>query len=97
MPTVSLRFVAPDDPAKFRLPGDPRISPDGRRVLCTVRAVEGDKRFQHPRVDDGQYTLRREAEFLRFPEENRGLSRSGRPDRRLARLEFILRWREKHL
>ena len=42
-------------------------------------------------------SMKREVEFLRFPEENHDLSRTGRPDRRLARLEFILRWWEKHL
>jgi dipeptidyl aminopeptidase/acylaminoacyl peptidase len=41
--------------------------------------------------------MKREVEFLRFPEENHDLSRSGRPDRRLARLEFMLKWWEKHL
>ncbi|HLG42770.1 MAG TPA: prolyl oligopeptidase family serine peptidase, partial [Planctomycetota bacterium] len=41
--------------------------------------------------------LKREVEFLRFPEENHDLSRAGRPDRRLARLEAILGWFEKHL
>ena len=41
--------------------------------------------------------MKREVEFVRFPEENHDLSRGGRPDRRLARLEFILRWWEKHL
>lgn len=42
-------------------------------------------------------SMKREVELLRFPEENHDLSRAGRPDRRLARLEFILRWWEKHL
>jgi dipeptidyl aminopeptidase/acylaminoacyl peptidase len=42
-------------------------------------------------------SMKRDVEFLRFPEENHDLSRTGRPDRRLARLEFILRWWEKHL
>jgi dipeptidyl aminopeptidase/acylaminoacyl peptidase len=31
-------------------------------------------------------------EFLRFPDEGHDLSRSGRPDRRLQRLEAILEW-----
>ncbi len=34
--------------------------------------------------------------FIRFPEENHELSRSGRPDRRVARLEAILGWFEEH-
>lgn len=41
--------------------------------------------------------LRRKVEFVRFPEEPHGLSRHGRPDRRLARLGFILEWFAKYL
>lgn len=35
-------------------------------------------------------------EFLRVPDEGHELSRSGRPDRRLARLDAIVEWFEKH-
>lgn len=38
-----------------------------------------------------------ETEFVRFPEEFHGLSRSGRTDRRIARLKHILRWFDKYL
>ena len=41
--------------------------------------------------------LKKDVEFVRFPEETHDLSRTGRPDRRLARLEFILRWWETKL
>jgi dipeptidyl aminopeptidase/acylaminoacyl peptidase len=41
--------------------------------------------------------MRRKVEFVRFPEEPHGLSRHGRPDRRLARLKFILDWFAKYL
>ncbi len=41
--------------------------------------------------------LRRKVEFVRFPEESHGLSRHGRPDRRLARLKFIVEWFDKYL
>lgn len=34
--------------------------------------------------------------FLRFPEEGHELSRSGRPDRRMMRLDAILDWFERH-
>ena len=37
-----------------------------------------------------------ETEFVRFPEEPHGLSRVGRTDRRLARLNHILRWMDKY-
>jgi len=39
---------------------------------------------------------RAETEFLRVPGEGHELSRSGRPDRRLARLEAIVDWFERH-
>ncbi|RPH38939.1 MAG: S9 family peptidase, partial [Planctomycetota bacterium] len=42
-------------------------------------------------------SLKKDVEFVRFPEECHDLSRTGRPDRRLARLEFILRWWETKL
>jgi len=41
--------------------------------------------------------MKKKVEFVRFPEESHGLSRHGRPDRRIARLEWILRWFDKYL
>ncbi|MBU1699028.1 MAG: S9 family peptidase [Candidatus Eisenbacteria bacterium] len=41
--------------------------------------------------------LKRKTEFIRFPEEPHGLSRGGRPDRRIIRLEKILDWFERYL
>ena len=41
-------------------------------------------------------TLGVDTEFIRFPDETHELSRSGRPDRRVARLEAILGWFENH-
>ena len=38
-----------------------------------------------------------ETEFIRFPEEFHGLSRTGRTDRRIARLGHIARWMNKYL
>jgi dipeptidyl aminopeptidase/acylaminoacyl peptidase len=35
-------------------------------------------------------------EFVRYPDEGHDLSRSGRPDRRIHRLEAILGWFERH-
>jgi dipeptidyl aminopeptidase/acylaminoacyl peptidase len=37
------------------------------------------------------------SEMVRFPEEFHGLSRGGRTDRRIARLNHIARWFEKYL
>lgn len=38
-----------------------------------------------------------ETEFVRFPDSPHGLSRTGRTDRRIARLNHILRWFDKYL
>ena len=38
-----------------------------------------------------------ETEFIVFPNEPHGLSRAGRTDRRVARLEWICRWFERYL
>lgn len=38
-----------------------------------------------------------DTEFVRFPEEFHGLSRTGRTDRRIARLNHIRRWFDTHL
>ena len=42
-------------------------------------------------------TLRVDSEFVRFPDEPHGLSRGGRTDRRIERLNSILRWFDKYL
>ena len=42
-------------------------------------------------------TLGVDTEFVRFPDSPHGLSRTGRTDRRIARLNHILRWFEKYL
>ena len=41
-------------------------------------------------------TLGVDTKFIRFPGETHELSRSGRPDRRVARLEAILEWFQEH-
>jgi dipeptidyl aminopeptidase/acylaminoacyl peptidase len=40
--------------------------------------------------------LGRPTRLIRFPDEGHELSRSGRPDRRVARLEALLEWFEEH-
>jgi len=42
-------------------------------------------------------TLGVDTEMVRFPDEPHGLSRVGRTDRRIARLNHILRWMDKYL
>jgi len=41
--------------------------------------------------------LGKKVEMVRFPEEPHGLSRHGRPDRRIARLEWMLKWFDRYL
>ena len=41
--------------------------------------------------------MNKRVEMVRFPEESHGLSRHGRPDRRIARLEWISKWFNKYL
>lgn len=41
--------------------------------------------------------LGREVEFVRIPDENHELSRSGTPSRRLARLHHLIGWFERHM
>ncbi len=41
--------------------------------------------------------LGRKVEMVRFPGESHGLSRHGRPDRRIARLEWIRKWFDRYL
>jgi dipeptidyl aminopeptidase/acylaminoacyl peptidase len=38
-----------------------------------------------------------ETEMVRFPDTSHGLSRNGRTDRRIIRLQHILRWFDKYL
>ncbi len=42
-------------------------------------------------------SLKKTVEMVRFPEEPHGLSRHGRPDRRIARLEWILKWFRRYM
>jgi dipeptidyl aminopeptidase/acylaminoacyl peptidase len=38
-----------------------------------------------------------DSEMVRFPDEFHGLSRTGRTDRRIARLNHILRWFDRYI
>ena len=61
---------------------------------------EGDLRCPIEQGEQAFVALKRigvETEFIRFPEEFHGLSRTGRTDRRIARLNHILRWVDKYL
>ncbi|UCC45626.1 MAG: S9 family peptidase [Candidatus Zixiibacteriota bacterium] len=41
--------------------------------------------------------LGKKVEMVQFPEEPHGLSRHGRPDRRIARLNWLLKWFDRYL
>ena len=41
--------------------------------------------------------MKKKVELVRFPDEPHGLSRHGRPDRRIARLEWISKWFDRYL
>ncbi|MBP7999115.1 MAG: S9 family peptidase [Chloroflexi bacterium] len=61
---------------------------------------EQDHRCDKEQGEQVYVALRRlgvETEFILFPAENHELSRSGRTDRRIARLHHILRWFNKYL
>lgn len=61
---------------------------------------EGDLRCPIEQGEQAFVALKRlgvETEFIRFPDEFHGLSRTGRTDRRIARLGHIARWMEKYL
>jgi dipeptidyl aminopeptidase/acylaminoacyl peptidase len=61
---------------------------------------EGDLRCPIEQGEQVFVALKRlkvDTEFVRFPDEFHGLSRTGRTDRRIARLNHILRWMDKYL
>ena len=58
-------------------------------LRCNIE--QGDQMFMALKY------LKRDVEYVRFPEEPHGLSRHGRPDRREARLKFIVDWFDKYL
>ena len=60
----------------------------------------GDLRVPYEQGEQMYIALKQmgvESELVLFPEENHGLSRSGRTDRRIARLEHMLRWFDRFL
>ncbi len=70
------------------------------RTPTLVVHNEGDLRCpieQSEQVFVALQKLGVESEFVRFPDEFHGLSRTGRTDRRIARLDHILRWFDKYL
>ena len=65
-----------------------------------VMHSEADKRCPEEQGLQVFVALKRlgvETELILFPEESHGLSRSGRTDRRIARLNHMLRWFDLYL
>lgn len=81
-----------------------RVSPMtyASEVRTPLRLIhnEGDLRCPIEQAEQLYVHLRRigrvETDFVRFPEEHHNLSRSGRPDRRVERLERIVEWFDRH-
>jgi dipeptidyl aminopeptidase/acylaminoacyl peptidase len=75
-------------------------APQMRTPLLLIHN-EGDLRCPMEQAEQLFVRLRRlgkvETELIRFPEESHGLSRSGRPDRRVERLERIVGWFDRFL
>jgi dipeptidyl aminopeptidase/acylaminoacyl peptidase len=72
----------------------------GIRTPLLIIHSQGDLRCSTEQAEQLFATLKllkRRVEMVLFPEEPHGLSRHGRPDRRVARLEWIVRWFDKYL
>ncbi|MBN1147456.1 MAG: S9 family peptidase [Anaerolineales bacterium] len=70
------------------------------RTPTLVIHSEGDLRCPIEQGEQVFVALQRlgvDSEMVRFPEEFHGLSRTGRTDRRIVRLNHILRWFDKYL
>jgi dipeptidyl aminopeptidase/acylaminoacyl peptidase len=75
-------------------------APDMRTPILLIQN-EGDLRCPMEQAEQLFVRLRRlgkvETDLIRFPEESHNLSRSGRPDRRIERLERLVGWFDRHL
>ena len=70
------------------------------RTPTLVIHSEGDLRCPIEQGEQVYVALKRigvDTEMVRFPEESHGLSRGGRTDRRIERLNHILRWFDRYL
>ncbi|MBI3160539.1 MAG: S9 family peptidase [Chloroflexi bacterium] len=78
------------------------ISLMGKHVRTPTLVIHSlmDQRVEHEQGEQLYVALKRagvEAELVLFPESPHGLSRVGRTDRRIARLNHILRWMDRYL
>ncbi len=88
-----------EDPEAYRRQS-PLTYAQNIRTPLLILHNESDLRCNIEQAENLFATLKvlgRKVEFVRFPGEPHGLSRGGRPDRRVARLEQIAGWFERHL
>jgi acylaminoacyl-peptidase len=73
-----------------------------QNIKTPVLIIHSEEDYRCP-IEQGEQLfaalkkLRKETLMLRFPEENHELSRSGKPKRRIVRLNHILAWYKQHL
>ena len=71
-------------------------------VETPLLILHSEKDFRCP-IEQGEQMfialkrLRKETTFVRFPEENHELSRSGRPSLRQSRLDYIVNWFQEYI
>jgi len=88
-----------DDPAKLWDFSPLKYAED---VETPLLILHGELDFRCP-VEQGEQLfitlkhLRKDVEFVRFPEANHELSRSGKPEMRMERLNHICRWFDIYL
>lgn len=72
------------------------------KVNTPLLMIHGEEDIRCPIEQADQFyvylkALKRKVSFLRFPQENHELSRSGQPNRRIARLKAIVDWFNDHI
>ena len=97
---------------KFEFPGKPWLNAEGylmrspimyvENVQTPVMLIHSEQDLRCPIEQAEQFFtalkfLKKEAVFVRFPNENHELSRSGQPHHRVERLEHLCGWFERWL
>ncbi|CAN5290465.1 S9 family peptidase [soil metagenome] len=73
-----------------------------KEMTTPLLIVHSEQDFRCP-IEQGEQVfislkkLGREVEFVRFPDENHNLSRSGQPKHRIERLEYIIGWFDRYM
>ncbi len=95
----SKKGIPSRDPESYRRQSPLTYVQNVRTPLLIIHS-EQDLRCPIEQAEQLYVTLKmlgRTVEFVRFPGEPHGLSRTGRPDRRVARLEWMLKWFDRYL